>query len=190
MTQELALVPQFIIQRGNKIQENILSVLLGVCGLSLLAQIAIPLPWTPVPITGQTFGVALLALLWGRKRAMAAIVSYVTLGGLGLPIFALGKSGFALGPTSGYLFGMMIATYVMGTLSDRGSTKTWLRSYVTALCGSVIIFTCGILWLSMFLPTKELLSAGLLPFLPGDLLKTLLASFIAFQSGKSITKSS
>lgn len=185
MSQELALVPQFLIQRGNKIQENILSVALGVVALSLLAQIAIPLPWTPVPITGQTFGVALMALLWGKKRATATIVSYMALGTLGLPIFALGKAGFSVGPTNGYLVGMIIASYVMGSLSDLGWTKTWLKAYFTAFTGSVITFTCGVIGLSFFVPSKALLMAGVIPFLAGDIVKTLIASSIAYKAQKS-----
>ena len=185
MTCELALVPQYLVQRGNKAAENVLSICLGVVFLSLLAQIAVPLPWTPVPITGQTFGVSLTALLWGRKRSSAIILSYLLLGGLGLPIFAMGKSGFSIGPTMGYLVGMAVAAYWMGTLSDWGWTKTWLRSYLTALLGSVIIFSSGVMLLSVFIPAKDLWSAGVLPFLPGDFFKTLLSSFIAFQTQKA-----
>jgi biotin transport system substrate-specific component len=186
MYPELALIPRFIIQRGNKIQENILSIILGVLSLSILAQIAIPIPWTPVPITGQTFGVSLIALMWGRKRATACIFSYLLLGGIGLPIFAMGKSGLLIGPTTGYLIGMAVATYWMGALSDRGWTRSWWKSYCTAFSGSLIIFSFGVLGLSLFIPSKDLLSAGVLPFLPGDLLKTLLSSFIAFRALQSL----
>lgn len=157
-------------------------------GLSLLAQIAIPLPWTPVPITGQTFGVALTALIWGRKRATATILSYLALGTLGLPIFAMGKSGFSVGPTTGYLAGMVLATYWMGALSDLGWAKTLGRAYVTSFSGSLIIFFCGVVGLSLFIPSKELWSAGVLPFLPGDFLKSLLASFIAVQAQRPLEK--
>lgn len=188
MIQELALVPQYLIQRGNRIQENILSILLGVLCLSLLAQITIPLPWTPVPITGQTFGVALIALILGRKRATATIFSYLALGTIGLPLFAMGKSGFSIGPTTGYLVGMAVATYWMGTLSDWGWTQTWWRSYLAAFSGSLIVFLCGAIGLSFFIPSRDLWSAGVLPFLPGDFLKTLLSSFIAFQAQRSLEK--
>ena len=181
---ELAPISQFIISRGNKAKENILAVAIGIVLLSLLAQVAIPLPWTPVPVTGQTFGVSLMALLWGRKRAFSVILGYLFLGGIGLPIFALGKSGLSFGPTIGYLIGMALAAVWMGTLSDRGWTKTWLRTYLVALSGSVIIFSCGVFCLSFFLPFKNLLITGVLPFLPGDLIKSLLASYIAFKSQK------
>ncbi len=188
MNTELALVPQYIIQRGNRTLENILSVVAGVLFLSLLAQVAIPLPWTPIPITGQTFGVVLIALIWGKKRGVSTILSYLSLGAFGLPIFAMGRSGLSLGPREGYLIGMVVATYWMGTLSDKGWTKTWWRTYLTAFSGSLIIFSFGVLGLSFFIPARDLLTAGVLPFLPGDFIKTLLATSIAFQTQQSLEK--
>lgn len=181
MVHNLALIPRFLDRRGNKVEENILSLFVGVLSLAALAQIAIPLSWTPVPITGQTFGVALTALLWGRKRAMANILVYLTLGGLGLPIFSLGSSGLSFGPTLGYLIGMVAATYCIGTLSDLGWTKKWSTTYFATLIGSAIVFAFGVIGLSVFIPFKNLLVAGVLPFLPGDLIKSLLASFIAYR---------
>ncbi|AGH95264.1 biotin transporter BioY [Pseudobdellovibrio exovorus] len=184
-TQELSLIPNFIIQRGNTLRDNALCLLGGVALLSLLAQITFFLPWTPVPITGQTFGVALMALLWGRKRAVLVVLGYIGLGGLGLPVFALGKSGLLMGPTMGYLFGMVVAAYGMGALADKGWTRKWWTSYLAAFIGSVITFTFGLLVLSIFLPKESLLMAGLFPFLPGDLVKTLLASSIAYKVQKN-----
>ena len=182
MNQENALIPQILVQRGNKLSENILSVFIGVVFLSLLAQLAIPLPGTPVPITGQTFGVALAALLWGRKRGVAVVVSYLTAGAMGLPVFAAAKSGLIMGPTMGYLIGMVLASYWMGTLSDFGWTKTFLKSWFTVFTGSIIVFAFGALVLSFFVPAKDVLLMGVIPFLPGDLIKTLVASFVAYKS--------
>lgn len=184
-TQDLSLIPSFIIQRGNKLRDNTLCVLGGVALLSLLAQITFFLPWTPVPITGQTFGVALMALLWGRKRAVLVMLGYLGLGGLGLPIFALGKSGLLMGPTMGYLFGMVAAAYVMGALADKGWTQKWWMSYLATFSGSVLTFAFGLLGLSLFMPKESLLIAGLIPFLPGDIMKTILASSIAYKIQKN-----
>lgn len=181
MSQELSLVPQYITLRGNKTLENIFCVLLGAFLLSLLAQISIPLSWTPVPITGQTFGVSLLALTWGRKRGLAAMVCYLCAGAIGFPVFAAGASGISFGPTLGYMVGMVFATWWVGWLSDSGWTKTFLRTYLATVSGSVIIFSCGAVVLSFFLPAKDLLVAGILSFLPGDFLKSMLASLITFR---------
>lgn len=183
-TQDLSLIPSFIIQRGNTVRDNIVCVLGGVALLSLLAQITFFLPWTPVPITGQTFGVSLMALLWGRKRGVLVMLSYLTVGALGLPVFAMGKSGLLMGPTMGYLVGMVFAAYIVGALADKGWTKKWWSSYLAAMTGSVVTFSFGLMGLSFFLPTEALLMAGLLPFLPGDLIKTSLSSFIAFNLQK------
>lgn len=148
----------------------------GVALLSLLAQVSIPLPWTPVPITGQTLGVALVALSWGRKRALAVMMSYIAVGAVGLPVFALGKSGLAVGPTMGYLVGMIFASYLVGYLADKGFTKTFGRALLAAYTGSIFIFGFGVLGLSFFIPNEQLLIAGVLPFLPGDLIKNLIAA--------------
>jgi biotin transport system substrate-specific component len=182
MIQDQAFLPRLLAKSRHTIFHNALSILGGALLLSLLAQVAIPLPWTPVPITGQTFGVAFTSLLWGRKRGLAVTLLYVTGGAAGLPIFAGGQSGLIMGPTVGYLAGMILASFLMGLLADLGWTKTWLRTWLAASSGSLVTFLCGVLGLSFFLPTEQLFVAGVLPFLPGDLLKTLLASTLVFQT--------
>lgn len=149
----------------------------GIVMLALLAQLKIVLPWTPVPITGQTFGVALLALLWGSRLSLTTFAGYLLLGFAGAPVLAGGASGFSFGPTMGYLAGMLLASWVVGKLSDHG----WARSFWTALfacyVGSFLIFIFGVVGLSFFVPAKGLLVAGVLPFLPGDLIKNILAAW-------------
>lgn len=161
----------------NKLIGSLTVVAGGIVMLSLLAQLKIALPWTPVPITGQTFGVALLALLWGSRLSLATFAGYLFLGFAGAPVLAGGASGFSFGPTMGYLAGMLLASWVVGKLSDRG----WGRSFWTALfacyVGSFLIFSCGVIGLSFFIPAKGLLIAGVLPFLPGDLIKNTLAAW-------------
>lgn len=186
MSRSQALIPCLLAKSGNQISQNVYSVIGGALLMSLLAQIAIPLPLSPVPITGQTFGVAVASLLWGRQRATAVMLTYFSLGFLGLPVFALGKSGFALGPTTGYLVGMLIASQWMGFVTDSGWTKTFARTWFAAFSGSLIIFLFGLLGLSFFLPINKLLSAGLFPFLPGDLMKTLFASSVAYYSTQTL----
>ncbi len=182
MTKDLALIPRLISQSDRMLILNILSIIFGVLILSLLAQIAIPLTWTPVPITGQTFGVALISLMWGKKRGLGIMLIYVFIGFLGLPVFALGRSGFSFGPTSGYLLGMIFSSYVMGAFADRGWTKSFIQTWFIAVLGSFIVFSCGIIVLSFFIPYDNLMTAGLLPFIPGDLIKTFLVSFLTYQS--------
>lgn len=185
MSYDLALVPRWIQKSESKFRDNIASFLLGLCGLVLLAQVSIPLPWTPVPITGQTFGVYYLALVWGRKRALAVFLTYLILGGFGLPVFASGSSGLVFGPTLGYLAGMAAATFWLGSLADWGWTSTWFKTYLACFSSSLIIFAFGIFGLSFFIPAENLLTAGVLPFLPGDLLKTILATTLAMKTSNA-----
>lgn len=145
---------------------------------ALAAQIAIPVPWSPVPITGQTFAVLLSGAVLGARRALLAQLLYLAEGAVGLPVFAGLSSGLAIfaGPTGGYLAGFPIAAWVTGTLAQRG----WDRKFGTMLCamlaGSVPIFGLGLAGLSRYVPADRLLGAGLLPFVPGDLIKAALAA--------------
>lgn len=173
-------VPRFLTTHDkNSWLQNVMICLGGAALLALLSQIAIPLPFTPVPITGQTFGVALIAMTFGRSRGIATLMTYLLAGAAGLPVFAQAQTGLVFGPTMGYLIGMLLAAVVMGALADRGWTSTFKKSIVTAFIGSTIVFTCGLTVLAFFVPGKMLLMAGLLPFLPGSFIKDISAAFIA-----------
>ena len=154
---------------------NLFIISSGVISISLLAQIAVPLPYTPVPITGQTFGVLLIALTFGWWRSFSTTLIYITIGTLGAPVFAAGRGGLSWGPTLGYLIGMLVSSLVVGYVVDRGWTKTPLRCAMAALLNSIFIFSFGLMVLSLFIPKEHLLAAGLWPFIPGDLIKSLLA---------------
>ncbi|MDR3143423.1 MAG: biotin transporter BioY [Puniceicoccales bacterium] len=148
----------------------------GVFFLYLSAQIMIPLPWTPVPISGQTFGVACVALSLG-SLATPAVALYWLLGLCGFPVLAGAASGVS--PASGYLLGMVLATEVMRRLKAKGFARTWWSNFSVLCAGQVIIFALGILVLSYFVPREKLLMAALWPFIPGDLLKVLAAATVS-----------
>jgi bioY protein len=152
--------------------KNILLVLGGVAFLSIMSQILIPLPYTPVPISLGTFGVTLMALLYGRKLGTATILSYVAAGSLGAPIFAGGKAGSLFSPTGGYILGYIVATIILGYLADKGVTKSYVKTILSLMLSSAIILTLGSLVLSLFVPGKNAFMIGVLPFLPGDALKS------------------
>lgn len=152
--------------------KNILLVLGGVAFLSLMSQVIIPLPFTPVPISLGTFGVALMALLYGRKLGTATILSYVVAGSLGAPIFAGFKAGSLFSPTGGYILGYIVATIILGYLSDKGVTKSYVKTFLSLLLSSAIILTLGSIVLSLFVPGKNAFMVGVLPFLPGDAIKS------------------
>ncbi|MDR0728460.1 MAG: biotin transporter BioY [Puniceicoccales bacterium] len=151
----------------------------GVFFLTLTAQITVPLPWTPVPITGQTFGVACVALTMG-SLATPTVAIYWLLGLCGLPVLAGAVSGVLWGPKSGYLLGMVLATEVVRRLKARGWARTWWGKFSVLWAGEVFIYALGLLFLSFFVPRESLLRAGLWPFIPGDVLKMLAAATVAF----------
>ena len=149
--------------------KNILLVLGGVAFLSIMSQVLIPLPYTP---SLGTFGVTLMALLYGRKLGTATILSYVAAGSLGAPIFAGGKAGSLFSPTGGYILGYIAATIILGYLADKGVTKSYVKTILSLMLSSAIILTLGSLVLSLFVPGKNAFMIGVLPFLPGDALKS------------------
>ena len=183
LNSQISIVGELVNASENKLAANVIAIISGVLLMAGLAQIAIPLPWTPVPITGQTFGVALTALCWGKNRAMAIMSIYLLMGTLGLPVFAMGSAA-----TMGYLVGMAVASFVVGTLADKGWTNSFEKSLGAAYIGSFIIFAFGLAGLSFFLPAKSLLMAGLIPFLPGDAVKNLLAAAISYKCKKLLSK--
>lgn len=180
-----ALVPNLLRESRTSAIMELAALATGVILLTLLAQIAIPLPGTPVPITGQTLGVALIALSWGRRRGAAVMAIYIGLGALGLPVFTSAPPGILLGPTFGYLMGMLAASFVVGWLADLGASRGFWRSLGAAYVGSAIIFACGVYGLSFYLPSQDLWLAGVLPFLPGDLIKNVIAALVSSQAAKS-----
>lgn len=144
------------------------SILMG-----LLARVAIPLPFTPVPITGQTFGVLLAGVVLGGPAAAAAMLLYLFEGAIGLPMFSpAGPGGVAhlVGPTAGFLLSYPLAAFVVGRLSSRRRVVCGL------LAGEAIIFAFGAAWLSALLrqPPADVFKAAVLPFLPGEVIKVAL----------------
>ena len=165
-----------------------------IAGASLLtalaARIAIPVPWSPVPITGQTFAVLLSGAVLGARRGFAAQLLYLAEGAAGLPVFAGGAAGAAvlLGPTGGYLLAFPFAAALTGALAAQGWDRRFVTTAAAMLLGSAVIFALGLALLSRFIPSGRLLAAGLLPFLPGDLIKATLAA-IAFPAAWRLTRS-
>lgn len=157
---------------------------------ALAAQVAIPLPWTPVPITGQTFAVLLTGALLGSRLGALAMLAYLIEGASGLPFFAAGGSGLQrllFSPTSGYLLSYPAAAFVTGLLAERG----WDRRFVTAAAamaiGSVVILLSGWAWLTRFVGPAAAWAAGVAPFLIGDVVKIALAAAV-LPSGWALLK--
>jgi len=156
-------------------------ILGGSLLVGLSAQIAIPLPFSPVPVTGQTFAVIFLGALLGARRGCLCILAYIAEGAAGLPVFALGQAGPAvlLGPRGGYIVGFVAAAYVTGLLAENGWDRRIITTIAAMICGNIAIYTFGLLWLCcLFGINKAVLAVGLYPFIVGDLLKTMLAAIL------------
>ena len=156
-----------------------------VLGFSLLtalaAQVMIPLPWTPVPITGQTFAVLLTGALLGPRLGALAMIAYLIEGASGLPFFYAGGSGVQhlfLSPTSGYLLSYPVAAFVVGLLAERGWDRRFLTAAAAMVLGSLIILLSGWAWLARFVSPAAAFNAGVAPFLIGDAIKIALAAAV------------
>jgi biotin transport system substrate-specific component len=158
---------------------DVVLILLGTLFMAVLAQVKIALPFTPVPLTGQTFAVLLVGAAIGSRRGAASMALYIALGALGLPVFAGGAAGLAYlsGATLGYLIGFVLAAYVIGLLAERGLERNVRTSIIPFLIGTVIIYVCGVAWLTVVLGSiSKAVAAGLLPFLIGDAIKLIAAT--------------
>jgi biotin transport system substrate-specific component len=157
---------------------NVLLVIAASLVTAGAAQLELRLPWTPVPVTGQTFAVLLSGALLGARRGLLAQGLYLAEGAAGLPFFSGGAAGVAhlLGPTGGYLVAFPFAALLTGLLAERGWDRRPLTMFAAMLLGSVIIFGLGLGQLSGYIPRETLLASGLLPFIPGDLIKSALAA--------------
>ncbi len=141
-----------------------------------LAQISIPLGFTPVPITGQTLGVMLAGTALGWRRGTLAMALYVVAGVVGVPWFAHHAHGY-VGGSFGYLVGFVVAGGVLGWLASRGSDRTLVRAFVAMAVGDLIIFAIGVPWLAhvYHLSASAALADGFTPFVGGELIKAGLA---------------
>lgn len=151
----------------------------GISLVALAAQVVIPLPFTPVPITGQTFAALLVGGAYGAVRGSVTMTLYVLVGCLGVPVFAAGAHGPAviLSATGGYLFGMVLAAAAVGWAAGREWDRRLLTSVLAMLGGSVVIYLFGATWLaiSLHLSPSRALALGVTPFLIGDAIKLAVA---------------
>ena len=161
---------------------NIVLVVSFALLTALAAQWVIPVPGTPVPITGQTFAVLLSGAALGRWLGAASQGLYVGLGALGLPFYADGAGGWdaATGATAGYLVGFIAAAWVTGFLAERNQDRKVWTAIPAFLAGNAVIYVFGVTWLASFLEVswQEAAVLGLVPFIIGDLLKIVLAGLL------------
>jgi biotin transport system substrate-specific component len=156
------------------------AVALGTALLALAARVEIPLPFSPVPVTAQTFAVLVIGAALGARLGAATVAVYILEGIAGLPVFAGGTAGVArlVGPTGGYLVGFVAAAAIVGWAAERGWTRSVPRTIVAMLVAEAALYAFGLAWLSRFPLPVGLLEAGFLPFVAGDLYKIALATAV------------
>ncbi|MEV6290168.1 biotin transporter BioY [Streptomyces sp. NPDC051896] len=148
----------------------------GAVLTGLAAQVAVPVPGSPVPVTGQTFAALLVGTALGARRGFLSLALYALAGVAGMPWFAGGTSG-AASVSFGYILGMLLASAAVGALARRGADRSPLRMAGTMLLGEAIIYAVGVPYLAVaaHLALSQAVALGLTPFLIGDALKAALA---------------
>ncbi len=155
-------------------------ILLGSLFVALCAQVAVPLPWTPVPMTMQPFGVLVVGLLLGPWVGAGAMAAYLLEGAAGLPVFVPGFGGLMpLGASAGYLLSYPLVAALVGLVAGR--SRNVMRLVAAAALGDALILSCGALWLATLAHANlhTALALGVLPFAAGDAIKILLAASLA-----------
>ncbi|MDA8290432.1 MAG: biotin transporter BioY [Actinomycetota bacterium] len=156
---------------------DVATVLAGAALVGASAQVVVHLGFTPVPVTGQTFGVLVTGCALGWRRSAAALALYLVAGWLGLPWFVGHTAGWQ-GPSMGYVFGFVAAGAVCGYLAERGADRRVLWALPAMLAGEVVIFAFGVAWLAVDLHVglARAIALGLTPFLAGEAVKAVLAA--------------
>lgn len=170
-----------LFRNDKTITKDILLITMGVLFLAVVSQIKIYLGFTPVPITGQTFAVFLIALTYTRRQSFLVLLTYVVLGSF-LPVFANGGTGqiFKMA-TGGYIIGFFFAAQILGYIAEKGLSKSYIIVFISLILANILIYAFGIAQLSAFMPNKsflELLNLGMTPFIFGDATKIVLAMLL------------
>lgn len=155
-----------------------LQIVLGSLFLALMAQVAFPIPFSLVPVTFQTLGVALLAIALGSQKAPWAVACYLSEASMGFPVLAGGAVNplWMLGPRSGYLIGFMISAYVISKLLESQKESNFLKNWLCVISGEAVVLGIGWLGLSYYVGFGNAFITGVLPFIPGALVKTFAAT--------------
>ena len=152
----------------------------GIAFLGLMAQIAVPVPGSPVPVTGQTLGALLLGSAYGASLGFTTFASYLIIGFLGAPVFASGAHGLTriTGATGGYLVGMLLASLITGYLAGRKWDQRVTTVVPTMILGDLVIFSAGLFWLhhSIHATWATTFKLGFTPFILGEVIKIAIAS--------------
>ena len=156
---------------------------------AVLGLISVPLPFSPVPVSGQSLGIMLAGSILTTRQAAWSVLTFVLIGAVGVPVFSglTGGLGILIGPRGGYYLGFFIGTFVISLLC-RQTSSPWRLALANLIGGIAIVYFFGVLWLSTVtgMSIDKAFMAGALPFIPGDLFKVFLASFIGAAINKRL----
>ena len=177
--------------------KNLVSVLTGTAFIAVMAQVSIPLPFTPVPLTGQTLAVLLTAASLGTWRSLSASALYLLLALAGLPVLTPQADGSHIVGTQvfqmasfGYVVGFIIASFAVGKLAERGLSKSIIGTSLIMIVGNVIIYSTGLLNLKSVTGAEwsQVFAWGLTPFIIGDLIKIAIAANLLPATWKIVSR--
>lgn len=177
------------VSKTEKIAYSVVLTIIGTLFISLFAQLKINLPFTPIPITGGSFGILLIGLIYGKTLTFTTVSSYIIAGFVGAPVFANAGSGnFFLIASGGYIVGYFFAALLCSYFADKGYTNSYIKTVLVLLLANVVLYSFGLIHLAKFVGTEKVLQAGLIPFIPGDIFKIILATVIASSVDKIFKK--
>jgi len=169
---------------------NLIAVFTAVT--AILAQISIPIPISPVPVTLSIFGVLLSSLILGRKCGTISQIVYILLGAAGVPVFAGLRGGLSvlLGPTGGYIVSYPIIALVIGSFLNQRTSPSFFRMAGASLTGLIICYAFGTTWLAIVanLGPAEAIASGVLPFIPLDIVKVIISAALGRQVKNALSK--
>jgi len=159
--------------------------------IAVLGMISIPLPISPVPVTGQSLAIMLAGSILTVRQAAFSVITFLLIGAVGVPVFAgmTGGIGILVGPRGGYLLGFLVGAIVIA-LSKGQSNSKWRLALANMVGGIVIVYAFGVVWLNFVtgMGLEKAFMIGALPYIPGDLFKVFVATVIAVAVNKQLSK--
>ncbi len=159
--------------------------------ISVMGLLSIPLPISPVPITGQSLAIMLAGSILTVRQAAFSVLTFLLIGAVGVPVFAglTGGIGIIVGPRGGYLIGFLLGAMIIALLKGKNN-NIWRLALANIVGGIIVVYTLGVLWLSSItgMGLEKAIMVGLLPYIPGDLFKVFVATVIGVAINKQLPK--
>lgn len=176
--------------RNTKLTDFIYAALFAAL-TAVLGLISVPLPFSPVPVSGQSLGIMLAGSVLTTRQAFFSVLTFVLLGAVGVPVFSglTGGLGVVLGPRGGYYAGFLVGAVVISLLKGK-SESIWRLALANSLGGIIVVYFFGVLWLSFAtgMGLEKAFMAGALPFIPGDVAKVCIAAFLGVAINKRLQR--